>query len=278
MYCVQCREPVAQLYQQYKSAYIKLTQCSRCQNIADKYIEYDHVLLFIDVLLLKKGALLHLANLIEKLITETQPRTWWQCYTPHARVYIMAVLFEVYLQWATAERASDPLPLTREALTHLLFFQYGYFMLNSVVQHVVQVVVITRLFAWLGWGSNGNKYVGETYQRCYFMRVLIMAILVTTAIKLFPIISLIWPYDAIAIPTLVTQLIGIATLTEALHLVTEFRYSTIIVVLLVLMALQEIVTTWALTFAVNQVASVHYDYSLTVPSVISSYLKGPSRC
>ena len=110
------------------------------------------------------------------------------------------------------------------------------------------------------------------------MRVLIMAILVTTAIKLFPIISLIWPYDAIAIPTLVTQLIGIATLTEALHLVTEFRYSTIIVVLLVLMALQEIVTTWALTFAVNQVANVHYDYSLTVPSVISSYLKGPSRC
>jgi hypothetical protein len=32
---------------------VRLTQCPRCQRFADKYVEYDFVVIFIDLVLIK---------------------------------------------------------------------------------------------------------------------------------------------------------------------------------------------------------------------------------
>jgi lipid intermediate transporter len=58
--CIECRAPVKTLYTEYKAADdralgrgVRLTQCWRCKRFADKYVEHDFVVLFIDLVLIK---------------------------------------------------------------------------------------------------------------------------------------------------------------------------------------------------------------------------------
>lgn len=60
MICIECIESVSSLYTQYSPSNIRLTACPRCNKFADKYIEYDNVLIFVDIILLKPQAYRHL--------------------------------------------------------------------------------------------------------------------------------------------------------------------------------------------------------------------------
>jgi hypothetical protein len=58
--CIECSFPVNSLYTIYSSADdhslgrgVRLTQCPRCKRFADKYVEHDFVVLFIDMVLIK---------------------------------------------------------------------------------------------------------------------------------------------------------------------------------------------------------------------------------
>lgn len=58
--CIECRYPVSTLYITYSKADdkalgkgVRLTQCPRCKRFADKYVEHDFVVLFIDLVLIK---------------------------------------------------------------------------------------------------------------------------------------------------------------------------------------------------------------------------------
>jgi len=58
--CVECGEgPVASLYVEYSAQNVKLSRCRVCNEVADKYIEYDAVLVLIDVVLHRKEAYRH---------------------------------------------------------------------------------------------------------------------------------------------------------------------------------------------------------------------------
>lgn len=58
--CIECKWPVKDLYTSYSKADdrslgkgVRLTQCPRCHRFADKYVEHDYVILFIDLVLIK---------------------------------------------------------------------------------------------------------------------------------------------------------------------------------------------------------------------------------
>jgi len=58
--CIECRAPVDTLYTSYSKADdralgkgVRLTQCPHCRRFADKYVEHDFVVLFIDLVLIK---------------------------------------------------------------------------------------------------------------------------------------------------------------------------------------------------------------------------------
>ena len=58
--CISCTYPVSHLYTTYSRADdrslgkgVRLTQCPRCKRFADKYVEHDFVVLFIDLVLTK---------------------------------------------------------------------------------------------------------------------------------------------------------------------------------------------------------------------------------
>ena len=58
--CVNCMEPVNSLYTEYSKDVIRITDCPKCKKVADKYIEYDEVLIFNDLFLQYSAAYRHL--------------------------------------------------------------------------------------------------------------------------------------------------------------------------------------------------------------------------
>jgi Arv1-like family len=70
--CISCSTPVKNLYTTYSKADdrslgkgVRLTQCPRCKRFADKYVEHDFVVLFIDLVLIKpqvRGSTLVIAS------------------------------------------------------------------------------------------------------------------------------------------------------------------------------------------------------------------------
>lgn len=68
-----CGESVGSLFIEYSEKSIRLTRCHKCNKVADKYIEYELVLVLIDVLLLRLPAYRHLMfNRYDHHVTEVQ--------------------------------------------------------------------------------------------------------------------------------------------------------------------------------------------------------------
>ena len=57
--CIHCGSSISALYERYGGGHIRLSLCQYCNNVADKYVEYDNVLLFIDLILIKPCAYRH---------------------------------------------------------------------------------------------------------------------------------------------------------------------------------------------------------------------------
>ncbi|KAK3783417.1 hypothetical protein RRG08_033678 [Elysia crispata] len=58
--CIECGSGVDTLYRDYKGGSIKISRCISCGNVADKYVEYDSVIIILDALLLQRQAYRHL--------------------------------------------------------------------------------------------------------------------------------------------------------------------------------------------------------------------------
>ncbi|KAI5366123.1 putative Arv1 protein [Septoria linicola] len=108
--CIECRYPVSNLYTTYSKADdkalgkgVRLTQCPRCKRFADKYVEHDFVVLFIDLVLIKPQVYRHL--LFNRLGREDE-----RFNSSIIRLGILLLLFDVYLTWARIEKATSDSP------------------------------------------------------------------------------------------------------------------------------------------------------------------------
>ncbi|KAI2789129.1 hypothetical protein POX_e07157 [Penicillium oxalicum] len=144
--CIECSYPVSHLYSAYSRADdrsqgkgVRLTQCPRCQRFADKYVEYDFVVIFIDLVLIKPQVYRHLLfnrlgrddNLFDRSII---------------RLGVLLLLFDVYLTWARLER--DPSLATTFIARTPIVVQYLFFLtLNAIatLAHHFTVRVLASL-------------------------------------------------------------------------------------------------------------------------------------
>ncbi|KAK2850571.1 hypothetical protein FQN49_005539 [Arthroderma sp. PD_2] len=123
--CIECCYPVSHLYTSYSKADdralgkgVRLTQCPRCQRFADKYVEHDFVVLFIDLVLIKPQVYRHL--LFNRLGRDDD-----KFDRSIIRLGILILLFDVYLSWARIEKSSaiaaSPLGKTPIIVQYLFF-------------------------------------------------------------------------------------------------------------------------------------------------------------
>ncbi|KAK6459248.1 Arv1-like family-domain-containing protein [Scheffersomyces xylosifermentans] len=271
MICIECTNPnIDCLFSKYKSEYIKLTICPKCGKIADKYIEYDNVILFIDILLLKKQAYRHMTYNATEIELLKDPRTlpdktdlvkqsllresfaFFARYKKLIRFIIIIILFEVYLFWAYEEKRptrSRSIGFILEQDAHV---QYLYFILKSVSEQFLLNFMIQILFrSALNWGSTDNKNINKEYQRGYYNSVLLTGVLISSSVKLFPILMLIWPYDKTTISSSFINFIGFINIIEALRVISGYRYLAIITVLVVSTSIQLVFSKAILSILVH---------------------------
>nr|POE54560.1 protein arv1 [Quercus suber] len=211
--CIECRYPVSTLYTTYSKADdkalgkgVRLTQCPRCKRFADKYVEHDFVVLFIDLVLIKP-----------------QPSI--------LRLGILLLLFDVYLTWARIEKAtpsSPSLPLSpppplppfpsrfNDSLsvsnstfdgedpsnflaTQPIIIQYLFFLALCTIEtasfhlpiRYLLSVELPRPFKATRDGSG----VGGIIPHYPHPSLISTALLVSSFTKLFPLLLLVWQYD-----------------------------------------------------------------------------------
>ncbi|CAH0553945.1 unnamed protein product [Brassicogethes aeneus] len=84
-YCINCGNAVNNLYKKYSETVLKLTECDNCKCIADKYVEYDIVLITVDIILLRITAYRHILHNFK--------------FEKYWRLFLFIVLVESYSEW-----------------------------------------------------------------------------------------------------------------------------------------------------------------------------------
>jgi len=126
--CIECSFPVDSLYAEYSGADdrslgrgVRLTQCPRCKRFADKYVEHDFVVLFIDMVLIKPQVYRHL--LFNHLAGGRKDDVLDGSIK---RLGVLLLLFDVYLTWARIEKSipvETPRLLGLPIVVQYLFFR-----------------------------------------------------------------------------------------------------------------------------------------------------------
>ncbi|KAI9045832.1 sterol homeostasis protein ARV1 [Aspergillus affinis] len=136
--CIECSYPVSHLYSTYSRADdrslgkgVRLTQCPRCQRFADKYVEYDFVVIFIDLVLIKPQVYRHL--LFNRLGGDDN-----QFDRSIVRLGVLLLLFDVYLTWARIEKTQtlSTTFLARAPIVIQYFFFLGLNTLATLAHHL----------------------------------------------------------------------------------------------------------------------------------------------
>ncbi|KAI7899425.1 Arv1-like family-domain-containing protein [Cokeromyces recurvatus] len=204
--CVECGASVANLYTQYSKDNIRLTTCDHCNQFADKYIEHDFVIVFIDMLLHKPQVYRHL---LFNRITEQDG------LEPHVfRFAILLILFEVYIKWFRLERYYTEYDSKFTQLP--LYGQYLYLLAICVFEFIIFhccVNLIIRLYYFMK--NEKSKKVKYNYVS--------MALIISSFGKMLLIFMVIWDYRQLEYSWLVS-IIVLASNTEALSVYLNIPY------------------------------------------------------
>ncbi|KAI5788082.1 Arv1-like family-domain-containing protein [Pyronema domesticum] len=175
----ECSYPVQSLYTAYSSADdkslgrgVRLTQCPRCKRFADKYVEHDFVVLFIDMVLIKPQVYRH-------LLFNHLGRTDDKLDGSIKRLGVLLLLFDVYLTWARIEKS---IPTSHpQILSQPIVVQYLFFLCFCLTESLLFHATIRFLSFYLLRFPRPNAVS--------------TALLVSSCTKLFPILMVIWKYD-----------------------------------------------------------------------------------
>ncbi|CAI7661316.1 unnamed protein product [Penicillium glandicola] len=166
--CIECSYPVSHLYSAYSRADdrsqgkgVRLTQCPRCQRFADKYVEYDFVVLFIDLVLIKPQVYRHL--LFNRLGRDDN-----QFDRSIIRLGVLLLLFDVYLTWARLEK--DPSLATTFLSRAPIIVQYLFFLSLNAAATLAHHLTVRLLASFLvpqsrrysGPDSNSNANINPS--------------------------------------------------------------------------------------------------------------------
>ncbi|AQZ17327.1 ARV1 (YLR242C) [Zygosaccharomyces parabailii] len=253
MICIECAKPVDSLYTIYSNKHIQLTDCPKCHKVVDHYVEFDNVLLFIDLLLLKPGAYRHLIynSLDYKLSSNSDShlkcsehitltwlptlfyrfRNWLIKYDKLNRVWLLLIAFEIYLTWVIEERSyamnsgflesADSTrinPVLRKVFAWDPLHQYLYFAFYCLLDiSIFHSLTRHCIVSWSKWGQEVQNAKD----------VLSYAILLSYGAKIFPILMLIWPYDTVFSMNII-KCVANLYIVESLKIVTNLPYRWIL--------------------------------------------------
>ena len=220
--CITCSSPVPQLYTEYSKADsptlgkgVRLTQCPNCKRFADKYVEHDFVVLFIDLVLIKPQVYRHL--LFNRLGTADSKDGSSKIDRSILRLGVLLVLFDVYITWARIEKATSESLQSRHESAWVggwslaeapILTQYMFFLTMNILATIAQHAIIRLLARLLVPSATSMQQVQQpqhassaahttpiptTRPGTASPAAISTALLVSSCTKLFPILLVIWP-------------------------------------------------------------------------------------
>ncbi|BFZ54932.1 sterol homeostasis protein [Savitreella phatthalungensis] len=218
MRCVECSAPVDSLYTCYSKDNFRLTQCPRCLEFADRYVEYDLVLIGIDALLIKPQVYRHL--LFNKLALENDglnPVT--------IKLALLQLAFDIYLAWYRADTSSLSTSKTHQSPQISLMQTYLSFGAVSLVGMVVT-------HAWMRWWTRRVLGYREG-------NAVSTALVISSGAKVLSLLMVVWRYAegtssaAVRLPmsptsgTLVDAVVLLYNIEAVRLLIPDARYLSI---------------------------------------------------
>lgn len=83
--CINCSNKINELYKTYSSSVLKVIKCNECNELADKYIEFEPIIIAIDLVLLSRPAQRHV------LYNSTFPIHW--------KLNLVPLLLDAFILW-----------------------------------------------------------------------------------------------------------------------------------------------------------------------------------
>ncbi|XP_049952523.1 protein ARV1 isoform X1 [Schistocerca serialis cubense] len=173
--CIHCGNQIQDLFKKYSATVLKLTECQNCKNIADKYIEYDPVIVMIDLVLLNEQAYRHIL--------------WNTGFEGHWKLAAVLLLAETYCEWVSMKKQYSPLSNGGYKSTELMFEGEKYFYitcLQVLFGHMLllaTVLAVTKLY-WIVFPKK--------YQENFTFLIFWKAFVLSNFGKFLTVAELIW--------------------------------------------------------------------------------------
>ncbi|KAI4302499.1 hypothetical protein MLD38_038235 [Melastoma candidum] len=174
--CVECGSHVESLYVQYSPGNIRLMKCERCKAVADGYIECEHMILLIDLILHKPQAYRHLLfNLLDQPTVDSKGLLW-----KSALIYLALDAYRfIFLQLARQGWPSS----SSGGFSSILLFSgkmiFDIFLGNFLLFAVFLVM------------TSGEDNVSRLKDRS-----LVSSILISSYFKFFLLVTLVWEFPS----------------------------------------------------------------------------------
>lgn len=216
-FCVNCGDykPDGKFYIKYNNNSYKLLDCNKCGKIIDKYIEYDHLNILINIILLKRGVYRHLV---------------YNNHVSNKRLKYIILSFEVYITWvyqahlnhllkfdstsySFVNRIGSSTGIIDKIFTLDALWQYTFFIQYCFLDQWIMLKLINFQFA--------KKLCLETHNKNYSLVIFENTLLLSYISRLiFPILMLIWPYDdSILVPSFIIKWLANYYLIESINLI-----------------------------------------------------------
>ncbi|XP_067005078.1 protein ARV1 [Anabrus simplex] len=176
--CVNCGCNVKCLFKQYSPTVLKLAQCDNCLQVADKYIEYDLVIIMIDLVLLNKKAFRHIL---------------YNCpFDNHWKLAVILLIVETYSAWGSKRKFSRDMEVMNDTLVNDvssdLFEGESSYYLTCVATTIGSAMFF---FVVVALSLLQQLYYRSKPKSCDLV-IMWKAMVLSSFGKLFPISELIW--------------------------------------------------------------------------------------
>ncbi|XP_011196925.1 protein ARV1 [Zeugodacus cucurbitae] len=166
--CINCGHPIAELYRKYSNTAIKTNQCEKCHKVADKYIEFDPIIILVDAMLLSQESYRHmLHNRDFKL-------NW--------KLSLVLLLLESFALWR--QRGS----IKQDSLQNEIISEKGFYI--CCLQNLIDYF-ITTLILFVVTSAHNPRLV-ETTGYSKFALILLKAITIANFSKIFLLPLIVW--------------------------------------------------------------------------------------
>jgi len=171
--CVNCLTPADSLYTIYSQDVIRITECKTCGNCVDLYVEYDNVLIFIDLILQYSTAYRHFLLNIK--------------FETYLRLIFIFLLCNAYNNWI--ERRTEG-PEHEEDENESKIFDLELRFYQALAQSFVEMVVYSVTEMSILYALGKHKYFISPFGNNF--RFFFEATLMSFYGNIFVVFSIIW--------------------------------------------------------------------------------------